>query len=127
MTFRATISAAQLQALDAEPVQLIARPEADSYIHLLRVDMALMAGNTPYVSPNDVMLVYGADFTNGLILWPGSFLEGTVDALALGQQNGTADEPNFITQPLVLTSDGAAPTLGNGTVTLYGSFIVFKV
>ena len=125
-TFRIQMSSAQLLALDASPVLILPRPDPDQYISLLRVDMALSAGDTQYVGGSDLMLVYGETFTNGVITWPASILTGAVDSLALGLQNGTADEPNFSAEPIFLALDGAAPTAGDGSITPYGSFVVFK-
>jgi hypothetical protein len=122
---RVALSSAQLLALNASPVTIVAAPGAGQMLVVLGVAANLAFGTTPYtISSGNVVLFIGtidegdianatAGFFRNLLVNAGNI--AGVD----GPFAGLTDDPDFLAnQPIIIGSTETDPTLGDGTLSL---------
>lgn len=127
MTFRRTISAAELASLDSNPVELLPRPNEGQYLHLVSADFVFVGGSAAFTADSALEVVYGSSPTGAVATVAPDFLEATENQKILCRATfqAAADEPDFVHVPLFLTCAGDPPADGNGFLTILGSFYVF--
>jgi hypothetical protein len=118
-----TLTSAQLKALRATPVQLVAAPGAGKVIQAISSFWQYSAGATPYTVPDGSLVIYNA--TAGLVLGErftenaAGFLDQAASQVLLLNADNTQAQPatSFANKALLIANNGSGEwTAGDGTV-----------
>lgn len=120
-TATGTLSSANLLAMSASPVQILAAPGANLLIKILLIEFELVAGGTPYAGGGNVIAQYSTTALGAgpaaTLTVPASSITAAVDTMsAAGPTSQPLVKSLAANQPVYISNQTAAFTAGNGTV-----------
>jgi len=113
-----TLSSAQLLALRASPVQLLAAPGPNKFYNVLGCTAVYIAGATPYNLNGNLFLLIGPALYGWTFPYLVGLLDEAFDTLVMTTPSGYPHPASQgVNVPLTITVDGASELLsGDGTV-----------
>jgi hypothetical protein len=123
-----TVTSAQIKLLFSTPKTLIVAPGSGKYISLLSYEIKLDSSTTPYTTGSSNLRIKSLNAANPLAVVSDSVLTTTnTNIVSVPIRSTTGYDTIRVNDPIVLDHQTANPTLGDGILKIYLSYIIKTV